>query len=390
MGSGEAKRVKERSYVFARRVLVLTLSAALLSLALIAGRFMSRGDAAAIGYSMIDPTMAVPIRNPQPELDQTWPTQTSSASAQASATSPSESPSATPSEMSVPPIPIYQGQPDNGNWLWPAQSSVITSPFGFRSDPFTSAKSFHSGLDIGAGCGAEIWSARSGVVTFAGVAGGYGNRVVIDHGNGVTSAYAHLMAIHVKVGDQVQQRQTIGQSGTTGRSTGCHLHFEIIVGGAFADPLPFLGGPSSASLLPPLTSSSGTPKPGNPAAAPTYCAVEVSADAAASSGGSVPVGDAANCIPMPIPVITPQPAESSAADSSSSSALESPAATNIVDAPDAAATSQDAPAPAPQATGEPASNQEQPTAAASSTVAKTPTPTPTPTPSLTPTPTPTL
>lgn len=377
--------MKDKSYVLARRALVVVLSAALLSLALVAGRFMSRGDAASLGYAIMDPTLAVPVHAPKQTELSSWESKTPTPSAAGDLSPSSSSASSAKEEMLVPPIAIYQGQPDNGNWLWPAQSSIITSPFGFRSDPFTGEKSFHSGLDIAAGCGAEIWAARSGTVIFAGVAGGYGNRVVIDHGNGVTSAYAHLMAMHVKAGDQVQQRQTIGQSGSTGRSTGCHLHFEIIVGGAFADPLPFLGGPSSASLLPPLKSAS--PNPGQPTSAPTYCAVQVNADAAADSGGSVPISYAENCIPMPIPVITAEP-QTTNASTPEASPSASPAASSSVEPalqPSAAEPMPGtalAPQPAVTAMEQPTPPALQPMSAASSATAtpsETPTPTPTPT-----------
>ena len=137
--------------------------------------------------------------------------------------------------------------PDNGRWLWPTPSKLITSGFGYRSDPFNGGSAFHSGIDFGDPCGTPVGATRPGKVTFAGPAGGYGNRVVVDHGEGLTSSYSHLQQITVQVGDEVTQSNAVGLVGTTGRSTGCHLHFEIMVNGGFTDPLPYLTGNPSAN-----------------------------------------------------------------------------------------------------------------------------------------------
>lgn len=116
----------------------------------------------------------------------------------------------------------------------------ITSQFGVRVDPITGAAgNNHTGLDIANSFGTIIRAAADGVVTFAGWnSGGYGKFVIIDHGNGVITRYAHNQALLVSVGDRVTQGQAISEMGSTGYSTGSHLHFEIKVNGKFVNPLP--------------------------------------------------------------------------------------------------------------------------------------------------------
>jgi murein DD-endopeptidase MepM/ murein hydrolase activator NlpD len=98
----------------------------------------------------------------------------------------------------------------------------------------------HEGLDIAASYGAPISAASSGTVIYAGWMGGYGNLVVIDHGGGLATAYGHQSSIAVSSGSQVSQGQTIGYVGSTGHSTGPHLHFEVRVNGAAVDPMGYL------------------------------------------------------------------------------------------------------------------------------------------------------
>lgn len=116
----------------------------------------------------------------------------------------------------------------------------LTSQFGTRVDPITGvAGNNHTGLDIANSFGTIIRAAASGTVTFAGWnSGGYGKFVIIDHGNGVVTRYAHNQALLVSVGDYVNQGDPISEMGSTGYSTGSHLHFEIKVNGKFIDPLP--------------------------------------------------------------------------------------------------------------------------------------------------------
>ena len=100
--------------------------------------------------------------------------------------------------------------------------------------------SLHPGIDIGAGMGASIHAAAPGRVIVAGYSGGYGNLIVIDHGNGLATAYAHQSRLGVSVGQEVSQGQVIGYVGSTGFSTGPHLHFEVRVNGSPVDPMGYL------------------------------------------------------------------------------------------------------------------------------------------------------
>ena len=120
-------------------------------------------------------------------------------------------------------------------------SGSITSEFGTRIHPITGEEKFHAGIDIGAAEGTPVGAAGAGEVTMAGWYGGYGNAVMIDHGNGLQSLYGHLSAIMVSVGDLVTQLQTIGLVGSTGNSTGPHLHFELRQDGSPIDPSALFG-----------------------------------------------------------------------------------------------------------------------------------------------------
>jgi len=123
---------------------------------------------------------------------------------------------------------------------WPVRGAV-TSPFGGRLDPFSGGASFHPGLDITAPYGERVVAAGSGVVVSAGNKGdGYGNKVVISHGDTISTLYGHLSAILVKKGEEVKEGDPIGRVGSTGRSTGDHLHFEIRVDGTPVNPLAYL------------------------------------------------------------------------------------------------------------------------------------------------------
>jgi murein DD-endopeptidase MepM/ murein hydrolase activator NlpD len=112
----------------------------------------------------------------------------------------------------------------------------ITSGFGVRADPLTGASMPHPGLDVGAVEGTPIRASAGGVVKFAGPKGGYGNAVEIDHGHGLVTVYAHASELLVSTGDSVEAGQSIARVGSTGRSTGPHLHFEVRVGGTAVDP----------------------------------------------------------------------------------------------------------------------------------------------------------
>ena len=124
-------------------------------------------------------------------------------------------------------------------YVWPTAGG-IGSYFGWRRHPILGYSRLHGGLDIGGRMGQPIIAAKEGIVIMAAVNGGYGNTVIIDHGNGYASLYGHQSSFEVREGDFVETGQHIGNVGSTGLSTGPHLHFEIRVDGSVTDPLPFL------------------------------------------------------------------------------------------------------------------------------------------------------
>lgn len=126
-----------------------------------------------------------------------------------------------------------------GKLIWPARGR-ISSPFGWRMHPILKNRRFHSGIDIAISSGTPVKAADSGVVIMSGWNGGYGYFIAIDHGKGISTAYAHNSRLLVKEGDVVTKGQTITLSGSTGWSTGPHLHFEVRKNGTPADPLTYL------------------------------------------------------------------------------------------------------------------------------------------------------
>ena len=127
-----------------------------------------------------------------------------------------------------------------GQFAWPTPStSLITSYYGTRVHPVYGSERFHSGVDIGAADGSAIIAADGGTVVTAGWSGGYGNCIMIDHGNGYTTLYAHLSGYAVSSGQTVSRGDTIGYVGSTGVSTGPHLHYEVRQGGSTVDPMAF-------------------------------------------------------------------------------------------------------------------------------------------------------
>lgn len=132
------------------------------------------------------------------------------------------------------------GGADFGSLVAPA-GGPITSWFGYRDDVGDVGSSYHQGIDIGAGEGTPIGAAGAGTVTQAGWNGGYGYSVIIDHGNGLETLYGHMSEVLVAVGDIVSQLQTIGLVGSTGNSTGPHLHFSVIKDGEQVDPASIFG-----------------------------------------------------------------------------------------------------------------------------------------------------
>lgn len=126
-------------------------------------------------------------------------------------------------------------------WARPSAGGVVSS-YGWRVPPKNGASTLHAGVDLGAGCSYPIYAAQSGTVSYAGVNGGYGNYISINHGGGVSTAYGHIIngGIQVRSGQQVSAGQQIALVGSTGTSTGCHLHFEVRVGGSTTDPVLYM------------------------------------------------------------------------------------------------------------------------------------------------------
>lgn len=122
----------------------------------------------------------------------------------------------------------------------PIKSGWISSYFGVRSDPFTGRPEHHNGIDLAGKEGSEVIAVAAGVVTWAGERWGYGNLVEINHGNGHVTRYGHSKDILVKVGDTVRKGQAVATMGSTGRSTGPHVHFEVILNGRHVDPMTYM------------------------------------------------------------------------------------------------------------------------------------------------------
>ena len=127
---------------------------------------------------------------------------------------------------------IPQGRPINGGWL--------SSSYGYRIDPFNGKKTFHSGIDFAAKEGTEVIAVADGMVSFIGERNGYGELIEIDHGNGYVTRYAHNEKITAKAGDRIKKGEPIALLGSTGRSTGPHVHFEVLREGTKIDPYKFV------------------------------------------------------------------------------------------------------------------------------------------------------
>lgn len=128
--------------------------------------------------------------------------------------------------------PVYS----NGSLIWPTDSTYITSNFGNRDAPTAGASTNHQGLDIGAAAGTPIYAAASGTIEVATSNNSYGNYVMVNHGSGTTTVYAHMESMTVSSGQYVTQGQIIGYVGSTGITTGPHLHYEVRVDGSRVDP----------------------------------------------------------------------------------------------------------------------------------------------------------
>ena len=125
--------------------------------------------------------------------------------------------------------------------LWPVRG-LVTAGFGQRMDPFSGEGAFHAGLDIAAPFGSRVESAADGIVFYAGPEQGYGNEILIDHGYGIKTKYGHLSRIQVMIGQAVKRGQVIGTVGMTGKTTGPHLHYEVLVHETPVNPTRYLRG----------------------------------------------------------------------------------------------------------------------------------------------------
>jgi murein DD-endopeptidase MepM/ murein hydrolase activator NlpD len=128
-------------------------------------------------------------------------------------------------------------------WARPA-AGYISSGFGYRTHPIYNVVRLHAGTDLAGGCGVPIYAARGGQVVYAGWNGGYGNFILINHGDGISTGYAHIATgkTFVRYGEQVSTGTHIANVGSTGGSTGCHLHFEVRDGGKAINPVPYMRG----------------------------------------------------------------------------------------------------------------------------------------------------
>lgn len=122
---------------------------------------------------------------------------------------------------------------------WPV-TGKISAKFGYRKDPFTKKKAFHDGLDISASTGTNIKASGSGTVIFSGKKNGYGNVIIIEHGSGIKTLYAHASKLIAKKGQKIEKGEVIAKVGSTGRSTGPHLHYEMLLADVPVDPYKYL------------------------------------------------------------------------------------------------------------------------------------------------------
>lgn len=133
-------------------------------------------------------------------------------------------------------MPSFSG----GRMGWPCASPNLTSYFGYRVHPIFGTRKLHAGIDVGAGTGTPIYAAADGVVIESGWTGGYGKAVIIDHGGGIATLYGHSSQLYVAPGQAVRRGQLIAAIGSTGFSTGPHLHFEVRINGSPVDPLAYI------------------------------------------------------------------------------------------------------------------------------------------------------
>ncbi len=265
--------------------------------------------------------------------------------------------------------------------VWPA-NGPITSSFGLRLHPILQIVKLHTGMDLGLACGTPVAAALPGVVTYVGVDPAYGGRVVVDHGllegHRIATTYSHLSAFGVRVGQIVSAGTGIALSGSTGYSTGCHLHFELLVDGAFADPEPWLrtgtvpAGISVGSLtsVPPVASPVPEPEVPNETTTPL---------SASTPNPSITPSPAPS--PSPVPSLSP----TSGVATPSGTPSVAPSASGSGSLSTSAISAAITPAPTPSASGSTPSSSSTlprcPSVSLNPSVSTTPAPTLTPKPS---------
>jgi murein DD-endopeptidase MepM/ murein hydrolase activator NlpD len=144
-------------------------------------------------------------------------------------------------------------------------AAAVTSKFGWRRDPFSGVATYHRGVDLRAAYGEAVGAADAGTVVFAGEQGGYGQTVVVQHGDGVRTRYAHLSGVMTRVGAEVKAGEAVGRAGHSGRATGTHLHFEVTQHGRPVDPQTYgLGGLKPEGVLADWRVATGPTLPGDP------------------------------------------------------------------------------------------------------------------------------
>ena len=176
----------------------------------------------------------------------------------------------TPAPAPAPSVALRQEQA-------PVAALRLSSGFGYRNDPISGVRTLHPGIDIPGPSGSPVKAAATGIIEYAGRAGGYGNMIEIDHGGGLTTRYAHLLRFLVNSGTHVERGEPIALMGSTGHSTGSHLHFEVRVNGRPAAPLAWLVGDRASAWTPART-------PENPALAHISAFARARAAAGAAHG----------------------------------------------------------------------------------------------------------
>ena len=229
---------------------------------------------------------------------------------------------------------------------WPVSDHTPSTGFGYRSDPFTHRQRWHDGVDLGQPCGDPAVASLAGTVVNAGWAGGYGNRVVLRHaersGQSFATTYNHLAQITVAVGQDVAKGGVVGRIGSTGRSTACHMHFEVILDGSYVDPMRFLTGDASKAGLSRRVGSvmpSGVPSPGASSSRTATRTPSPTTPSPTTTPTPTPTTPSAGHTPTPSPFIsTPGPTISTPGPTISTPGPTTPAADPATQTPGATPT----------------------------------------------------